>query len=92
MPFSTVVFRFCPTGDDGAGDHADRINLEILDRVNESGEVFLSHTRLNDRIALRLSVANLRTTEGHVARAWELLREAATKLADAGSKSDERYE
>ena len=90
VPFSTVVFRFCPTGDDGAGDHADRINLEILDRVNESGEAFLSHTRLNDRIALRLSVANLRTTEEHVDRAWELLREAATRLADVGSKGGER--
>ena len=37
VPFSTVVFRFCPTGDDGVGDHMDRINLEILDLVNESG-------------------------------------------------------
>ena len=78
VPFSTVVFRFCPAdGDGGAAETVDRINLAILDRVNKTGEVFLSHTRLNDRVALRLSVANLRTTEVHVGRAWELLREAA---------------
>jgi aromatic-L-amino-acid decarboxylase len=45
--------------------------------VNETGEVFLSHTRLNGRYVLRLAVGNLRTTEEDVARAWDLLREAA---------------
>ena len=80
VPFSMVAFRFCPTDDDGATDAADRINLAILERVNASGEVFMSHTRVNDRIVLRLCVANLRTKEAHVDRAWELLREAATTV------------
>ncbi len=57
------------------------MNLEILDRVNESGEAFLSHARLGGRIALRLSVGNLRTTEDHVLRAWELLQDAARSVA-----------
>jgi aromatic-L-amino-acid decarboxylase len=80
VPFSMVAFRFCPTDDDGATDAADRINLAILERVNASGEVFMSHTRMNDRIVLRLCVGNLRTKEAHVDRAWELLREAATTV------------
>ena len=63
------------------GEAQDRVNLEILDRVNESGEAFLSHTRLGGRIALRLSVGNLRTTEDHVLRAWELLQDAARSVA-----------
>ena len=63
------------------GEAQDRVNLEILDRVNQSGEAFLSHARLGGRIALRLSVGNLRTTEDHVLRAWELLRDAAKNVA-----------
>jgi aromatic-L-amino-acid/L-tryptophan decarboxylase len=45
--------------------------------VNASGEVFLSHTRVRGRYAIRLAIGNLRTTETHVRRAWELLIEAA---------------
>jgi aromatic-L-amino-acid decarboxylase len=67
VPMSVVVFR--RTGDDG-------LNERILERVNASGEVFLSHTRIRGCFALRLAVGNLRTTHEHVARAWELLRSA----------------
>ncbi len=63
------------------GEAQDRMNLKILDRVNATGEVFLSHARLGERITLRLVVGNLRTTEEHVARAWELLKDAAGSLA-----------
>ena len=58
----------------------DLVNMDIMDRVNESGEVFLSHTRLNNRVALRFSVGNLRSTETHVCRAWELLTSAADEV------------
>jgi aromatic-L-amino-acid decarboxylase len=42
--------------------------------VNRSGELFLSHTRLDGRYILRLAVGNERTTEADVRRAWEALR------------------
>ena len=58
----------------------DRINEQLLEAVNASGEVFLSHTRLDDRFVIRLAVGNIRTTERHVARAWELLRQHAVRL------------
>ena len=45
--------------------------------MNAGGRAFLSHTRVRGRLALRLAVGNLRTTEAHVRAAWELLREAA---------------
>ena len=48
-----------------------------MDAVNRTGEVFLSHTRLHGRFAIRLAIGNVRTEERHVARAWELLGEAA---------------
>lgn len=73
VPMSVVVFRRRPEGVSDA--ETDALNERILERVNASGEVFLSHTRLRDRFALRLAIGNLRTTREHVARAWELLRE-----------------
>ncbi|HEX7088958.1 MAG TPA: pyridoxal-dependent decarboxylase [Longimicrobiales bacterium] len=72
--FSVVVFRHRPPGHPG-GEDLDALNEQLLHRVNDTGEVFLSHTRVNGRYAIRLAVGNLRTTEAHVRRAWELLRE-----------------
>jgi aromatic-L-amino-acid decarboxylase len=43
--------------------------------VNDTGEVFLSHTRLRGRFVLRLAIGHIRTTRDHVRRAWELLVE-----------------
>ncbi len=58
----------------------DRFNEALLQRLNATGEVYLSHTRLHGRTVLRLAVGNLRTTEKHVARAWELIQEQAARL------------
>ena len=80
VPFSVVAFRFRPPGEEDR--RLDALNAAILDRVNASGEVFLSHTRVRDRYAIRLAVGNLRTTEEHVERAWELLREAAAEVEE----------
>jgi aromatic-L-amino-acid/L-tryptophan decarboxylase len=76
VPFSVVCFRAVPP-ESVTDEAADRFNERVLDRVNASGEVFLSHTKLDGQIVLRLAVGNLRTTERHVARAWQLLRDAA---------------
>lgn len=77
VPFSTVCFRFIPPN--LSEEEVDQRNEEILNRVNESGEVFISHTKLRGHYTLRLAVGNIRTEERHVARAWELMREAAMR-------------
>lgn len=69
-PFSVVCFRYKGT---------DAENKAILDRVNSSGELFLSHTELNGRYVLRVAIGNLATTQEDVRRTWELVREAAEK-------------
>ena len=52
--------------------------------MNATGDVFLSHTTLNGRFALRLAIGHIRTTEHHVARAWELLQgQLAALLGEA---------
>ncbi len=76
VPFSTVCFRWNPGLSMGEAALDER-NAAIMDAVNRSGEVFLSHTRLNGRFVIRLSVGNLRTEPHHVERAWALLRGAA---------------
>jgi aromatic-L-amino-acid/L-tryptophan decarboxylase len=70
VPFSVVCFRL-------RGDASDEAHQRILDRVNRSGEIFLSHTKLDGRFVLRIAIGNLHTTEEHIARAWALLNNAA---------------
>ena len=79
VPFSVVCFRAVPSGI--AAVDLDIFNQRLLDAVNATGEVFLSHTRLNGVLTLRLAVGHLRTTEAHVRRAWDLLRQHADALA-----------
>jgi aromatic-L-amino-acid decarboxylase len=76
-PFSTICCRYEPVDGEGDPERLDEINARILDAVNRSGEVFLSHTRLGGRFVIRVSIGNLRTESRHVERAWELLRGAA---------------
>jgi aromatic-L-amino-acid decarboxylase len=82
VPFSTVCFRHVPralaVGDDEAA--VDDHNAAIMDAVNHSGEVFLSHTRLHGRFTIRLAIGNLRTERRNVERAWELLQQAAKEV------------
>ena len=81
VPFSTVCFRYRPAGIEDGDEALDELNARIMDAVNRTGEVFLSHTRLDGRFTIRLAVGNLRTEARHVERAWELLREAARDAA-----------
>ena len=60
-------------GDAAAAGRTDALNERLLEAVNATGEVFLSHTRLDGRFALRLAVGHVRTEERHVRRAWDLL-------------------
>ena len=64
---STICFRYKGTDED---------NRRIQDHVNESGEILISGTKLNGHFSLRLAIGNMATTRAHVARAWELIREA----------------
>jgi aromatic-L-amino-acid decarboxylase len=53
-------------------------NQAILDRLNASGKVCLSHTRLDGKLTLRLSIGQTNTQRRHVEQAWQLIQEAAT--------------
>jgi aromatic-L-amino-acid decarboxylase len=83
VPFSVVCFRARPSPTMTAVE-LDAFNERLMASVNATGEMFISHTRINGVLALRLAIGNLRTEERHVARAWELLREHTAQLCGAG--------
>ena len=76
--FSTVCFRFQPPRISEA--QLQRMNRSLLDQVNQTGKVLLSHTVLHDKFTLRLAVGNIRTRQLHVDQAWELIRSKAREL------------
>ena len=78
VPLGLVCFRACPQG---AAD-LDALNESIMHGVNASGQALLSHTRLNDKLTLRLSIGNIRTTEKHVRDVWAHLNEQLAKQKD----------
>ncbi len=81
--FSLVCIRHRPAGASEA--EADEASEGLLRAVNASGEFFLSHARLSGRYAIRVAIGHVRTTEGHVRRLWDLLRDLAR-----GAGSDRR--
>lgn len=70
-PLNLVCFRH--RGDDAS-------NQLLMDRLNRSGDLYLTHTRLNDRFTLRFCVGQTHTTLRHVENAWKRIQEEAGKL------------
>lgn len=79
---SLVCFRLAPAG--ASEEDIARINAAIMERVNARGHAYLSHTKLNGRYTLRLSVGNIRTDREHVEHAWRELRDAAAAVTSSG--------
>lgn len=79
-PFSVVCFRYAPAGLAGQAEAIDALNQRIMDAANASGQVFLSHTKIGGRFALRVAIGNLQTTRDDVRTCWEILREQASIL------------
>lgn len=68
VPFSSVCFRL---------KSGDAENQSLIDRVNATGKIFISSTRLNEKLTIHFTVGNLRTTEAHVDAAWKLIQSLA---------------
>ncbi|PIA40075.1 hypothetical protein AQUCO_02500062v1 [Aquilegia coerulea] len=81
--FSLVCFRLIsPHNDD---DFCNKLNHDLLDAVNSTGKIFLSHTVLSGKYILRFVVGTPLTEERHVNAAWKVLHDEATKLLGRGS-------
>lgn len=85
VPFGLVCFRYAPPrhGDEGEAEHearVDQTNELLMNRVNAGGSAYLSHTKLNGKITLRLAIGNIRTEERHIAQVWDALRAEAERV------------
>jgi aromatic-L-amino-acid decarboxylase len=71
VPLNLICFRH------KSGDEA---NQKIMDRLNRSGDLYLTHTKLQDKITLRLCIGQEDTQARHVEKAWKRIQEEAAKL------------
>jgi aromatic-L-amino-acid decarboxylase len=71
VPLNLVCFRH---------RRGDKVNQAIMDRVNQSGDLFFTHTRLRDKLTLRMSIGQTNTELQHVERAWKRIKEEAGAL------------
>lgn len=77
--FNTVCFRYkAIQGNDVAA--MNRANKELLDKLNATGKLFLTHTKLNDRFTLRLVIGQTHVRKEHVEQAWKLIQAEAHAL------------
>jgi aromatic-L-amino-acid decarboxylase len=67
-PLNLVCFRH---------KSGDEVNQKLMDRLNRSGDLYLTHTRLNDRFTLRFCVGQTNTMERHVEEAWRRIQQEA---------------
>lgn len=71
-PLNLVCFRH-KAGDD--------FNLKLMNKINDSGEIFFTHTKLNNQIVLRMSIGQTNTNEKHVEMAWKLFDKIAGEIS-----------
>ena len=79
VTMAVVCFRFDPPGLNA--EQGDALNERVVEAVNAGGDVYLTHTTLRGRRAMRIGVGNVLTTERHVAHAWQRIREEGARLS-----------
>ena len=75
VPFSTVCFRFNPGN--LSEDDLNRVNEMLLEKINQSEKIFLSHTKLNNKFVIRLTIGSIRHERRHIVDAWKLIKTIA---------------
>ncbi len=78
VPFSTVCFRFNPGNKNH--DELNKLNENLLENINASGKLFLSHTKLNGKFVIRLTIGSIRHERRHIEEAWELIKNISLEI------------
>ena len=80
VSMGVVCFRFlgdAAPGPAGSIDRIDKLNSDIVERINASGRAYLTQTKLRGRTVMRIGFGNVLTTEEHLRDAWELIQKTA---------------
>ena len=77
VSFSTVCFRFNPSSK--TEDQLNEINERLLEEINASGKLFLSHTKLNSKYVIRITIGSIRHERRHIVDAFNLVKEMARR-------------
>ncbi len=72
MPLNTICFRYLPASGD-----IDTANEQLMQKINDSGKAFLSHTKLNGAFTIRIVIAQTNVKKTDVEMVWQLIQEAA---------------
>ncbi len=76
VTMSLVCFRYKPKGME-SNEQLNGINEQLLKKINQTGTIYLTHTKIKDVYTLRLVAANTHLEQYHIERAWEIIRELA---------------
>ena len=84
---NTICFRFRPCERELEEEELDELNRRIMDEINAGGNIYMTHTRLGGRFALRVSIGQTYTRSHHVENAWRIIQRTSAKVLDARSSS-----
>lgn len=76
-----VCFRYHPLGNDLSEDKLEALNKSLMDELNRSGKLFLTHTKLRGKFSLRMCIGQTNVSRDHVMRAWDAIKEMAKRLS-----------
>jgi len=81
VPFNVICFRFVPRGFKKVDD-INKINSVVLEKLNNTGEVYFTHTKLNGIYTIRFVIGQTYVTEKHVQKAWDLIKKISNKVKE----------
>jgi len=78
VPFSTVCFRYNQANK--SEEELNTLNEKLIETINSSGKIFLSHTKLDGKFVIRLTIGSIRHERKHIVDAWELIKSSTKNL------------
>ncbi|MFC1726672.1 pyridoxal phosphate-dependent decarboxylase family protein [candidate division KSB1 bacterium] len=79
VPLNTICFRFKPSGINDL-EKLNTINAKLMEKLNATGKVYFTHTKLNGKYTIRFVIGQTNVTMDHVNRAWELINDTANTI------------
>lgn len=80
VPFATICFRYLPPGIDDI-EEINSINNSLLEDLNSTGKIYLTHTKLNGKFTLRIVIGQTSQTRAHIDSAWDLIKNKVKKYS-----------